>query len=184
MQAGRRVIGELAQPGAAGTAAAVFDLDSADDRHFALMGCDGRRWRLDCMLAPGRSRLPAWPMLMKPKSFRSSRGHRRKRHLRPPRPAGRWRERWRPPRPNRSVADRDRQALRRGRGVCRPAPALGCRAHFRLAQSQPTPCQGFRSQPEERPSPGCSSPASNYWRVDWADLHVKLYYGQTLRHGR
>jgi hypothetical protein len=31
----------LAQPGVAGTAAAVFDVGSADDQHFALMGCNG-----------------------------------------------------------------------------------------------------------------------------------------------
>ena len=37
MKAGGRVIGELAEADAAGTAAAVLDLDGADDQHFALM---------------------------------------------------------------------------------------------------------------------------------------------------
>ena len=35
------------------------------------------------------------------------------------------------------------QALRCRHGVCRPAPALGGRAHLRLAQSQPPPRQGL-----------------------------------------
>ena len=37
MEAGGRVIGDLAQADAAGTKAAVLDLDGADDQHFALM---------------------------------------------------------------------------------------------------------------------------------------------------
>jgi hypothetical protein len=38
VEAGGRVIGDLAQSDAAGAEAAVFDLDGADDQHFALMG--------------------------------------------------------------------------------------------------------------------------------------------------
>ena len=37
VEAGGRVIGHLAQADAAGAEAAVFDLDGADDQHFALM---------------------------------------------------------------------------------------------------------------------------------------------------
>jgi len=37
MEAGGRVIGDLAQADAAGAEAAVLDLDGADDQHFALM---------------------------------------------------------------------------------------------------------------------------------------------------
>jgi len=37
MEAGGRVIGDLVQPDAAGAETSVFDLDSADDQHFALM---------------------------------------------------------------------------------------------------------------------------------------------------
>ena len=37
MEAGGRVVGHLAQANATGAKAAVFDLDGADDQHFALM---------------------------------------------------------------------------------------------------------------------------------------------------
>ena len=37
MEAGGRVIGHLAQADATGAKPAVFDLDGADDQHFALM---------------------------------------------------------------------------------------------------------------------------------------------------
>jgi hypothetical protein len=33
----------LAQPGCSRDRGRVFDLDSGDDQHFALMGCDGLR---------------------------------------------------------------------------------------------------------------------------------------------
>jgi hypothetical protein len=38
---------------------------------------------------------------------------------------------------------RDRQAFRYRPRLCRLAAALGCRVHSRLAQSQPTACQGL-----------------------------------------
>lgn len=78
MQAGRRVIGELAQPDAAGTAVAGLRPRQRRRPHFAPDGLRRPPPVIGSFLLR-RSRLPrpqplaAWPRLMKPKSFRSSR---------------------------------------------------------------------------------------------------------------
>src|SRR5712671_7739914 len=78
VEAGGRVIGDLAEADAAGAKPAVFDLDGADDQHFALMAApatarDGIVFAAACA-PPAAAPWPASSRWMKPRSLAAFKG--------------------------------------------------------------------------------------------------------------
>ena len=85
------------------------------------------------------------------------------------------------PRPGRHPArsrDRDRQAIRSGEGLRRPAQALGGRTHHRLAQPLPPTGQGL-GEPQATRSPSSSSRPFDSCSENSVILHKVS--GRTLR---